>query len=299
MVEILHSHGLHRAMLAYEDFVDLDIRRRADHLARVPKELARYLPTSCWSRLNEMQEAAEANQHFFNSVVEFQDYNFTERDASRPLIFSSTAPISATQMHRNEAVLHSLVREWSREGREERDSAFGPLVSELQRLLPVTAASAFQQRVLVPGSGLCRLPVEVASLGYAVQANEFSMFMLTASHFILNGVMQSEYFDIYPWLEKQVYLNVNFISHNVSSAIPSGPATWLRPQTSSRPWRCRTPRPRTCSAGTTIPRSTQTKFHIQYFQWLLAISSKYTALQMMQIRGTLSSLAFLSIPHPL
>ena len=193
-----------RAMLSYEDFVDLDIRRRADHLSRVPKELARYLPTSCWSKLNDMQEAAETNQHFFNSLVEFQDYNFQERDSSRPLLFSSTVPVSATQMHRNEAVLHSLAREWSIQGQDERDSAFGPLVRELQRLLPVTAANVFQQRVLVPGSGLCRLPVEIASLGYATQANEFSMFMLTASHFILNGVLKSECFEIYPWLGRQV-----------------------------------------------------------------------------------------------
>jgi hypothetical protein len=60
--------------------------------------------------------------------------------------------IPADQMHRNEAVLHSLVREWSNEGLEERQAAFDPIIAELQRLLPVTAGNAYKQRVLVPGN---------------------------------------------------------------------------------------------------------------------------------------------------
>jgi hypothetical protein len=34
------------------------------------------------------------------------------------------------------------------------------------------------QRVLVPGAGLGRLPLEIASRGYACQGNEFSYYML-------------------------------------------------------------------------------------------------------------------------
>jgi hypothetical protein len=114
----------------------------------------------------------------------------------------------ADQMHRNEAVLHSLVREWSSEGADERAAAFDPILAELARLLPVTAENAYKQRVLVPGivsnnslknllfltplthtkgCGLARLPLEIASKGYICQANEFSVYMLMASHFILNG----------------------------------------------------------------------------------------------------------------
>lgn len=34
------------------------------------------------------------------------------------------------------------------------------------------------QRVLVPGAGLGRLPLEIAARGYSCQGNEFSYFML-------------------------------------------------------------------------------------------------------------------------
>ena len=40
--------------------------------------------------------------------------------------------------------------------------------------------------ILVPGAGLGRLAFELAQRGYTCQGNEFSMFMLLASNFILN-----------------------------------------------------------------------------------------------------------------
>jgi len=43
--------------------------------------------------------------------------------------------------------------------------------------------------VLVPGAGLGRLAYEIARLGYICQGNEFSLFMLFASNFILNKLV--------------------------------------------------------------------------------------------------------------
>jgi len=41
-------------------------------------------------------------------------------------------------------------------------------------------------RILVPGAGLGRLAFEIARRGYTCQGNEFSLFMLFASNFMLN-----------------------------------------------------------------------------------------------------------------
>lgn len=56
------------------------------------------------------------------------------------------------------------------------------------------------QRVLVPGAGLGRLALEIASKGYAAQGNEFSYQMLFASNFILNWASQAGEFEIHPWI---------------------------------------------------------------------------------------------------
>lgn len=51
-------------------------------------------------------------------------------------------------------------------------------------------------------SGVGRLAFELTRLGYSVQGNEFSLFMLLASDFILNGAMATPErpLKIYPWL---------------------------------------------------------------------------------------------------
>ena len=107
-------------------------------------------------------------------------------------------------------VLKNAARDWSASGEEERAASYGRVVEALARALPPgrgTAAAArgeggaagaaaaaaggagggFQPpRVLVPGSGLGRLCVDLVAAGYAAQGNEFSYYMLLASAFALN-----------------------------------------------------------------------------------------------------------------
>ena len=55
-------------------------------------------------------------------------------------------------------------------------------------------------RILVPGCGLARLAFELAQEGYTCQGNEFSMFMLLASNFILNSDVSVGQYTIFPWI---------------------------------------------------------------------------------------------------
>jgi carnosine N-methyltransferase len=56
--------------------------------------------------------------------------------------------------------------------------------------------------VLVPGAGLGRLAYDIAHLGYTCEGNEFSMFMLLASNFILNRSGGINSFKVHPWVLK-------------------------------------------------------------------------------------------------
>jgi carnosine N-methyltransferase len=48
-----------------------------------------------------------------------------------------------------------------------------------------------KMKICVPGAGVGRLACELAAMGYTVQGNEFSLYMLLASDFILNGPVVS------------------------------------------------------------------------------------------------------------
>ena len=69
-------------------------------------------------------------------------------------------------------VLKNLMRDWGAEGAAERSQSYGKVVAELKkRLLPSGASPPLPipPRVLVPGAGLGRLCVDIASLGCEAQ----------------------------------------------------------------------------------------------------------------------------------
>jgi carnosine N-methyltransferase len=121
---------------------------------------------------------------------------------SEKLQNSNNFKIRASDQHRNSAILHSLFREWSKEGLEEREQSFRPLLNQLQLHIPVTANNSYTKKVLVPGSGLGRLPLEIAALGYCCQGNEFSAYMVAPANFVLNQIHESESYTIHPWIDR-------------------------------------------------------------------------------------------------
>lgn len=202
-LEYRHWYDVMRTFLMYEDFVELDLQERRRHLNRLHEKFVQALPPSTFEKMERLTNAAKANQVFFNSLVKFQDYGFAPRTKYSQLIEKYRgARIPVSQMHRNQAVLHSLAREWSSHGAYERSQAFTPLLDALKRKLPVNSQNQYHQRVLVPGCGLARLPLEIAACGYSCEANEYSMFMLTASHFVLNGGFPAMSVPIYPWIDR-------------------------------------------------------------------------------------------------
>ena len=78
------------------------------------------------------------------------------------------------------------MRDWSAEGREERERCYGVILEALRSRFPPEKHVPNSVRVLLPGAGLGRLVWEVARAGYAAQGCEVSFFMLIASNFVLN-----------------------------------------------------------------------------------------------------------------
>ncbi|XP_031573020.1 carnosine N-methyltransferase-like [Actinia tenebrosa] len=108
------------------------------------------------------------------------ELNVTDKEALR-----GSSPITGFDMDKITTTLKQFVRDWSEEGRAERDACYKPIIDEIKRLFP-PSEDVKDITVLIPGAGLGRLMFEIARLGYHCQGNEWSLYMLFASHYVLN-----------------------------------------------------------------------------------------------------------------
>lgn len=101
-----------------------------------------------------------------------------------------------------QSVFKQLMRDWSALGAEERNQCYMPIVSEIEDQFPEEELNRCQINVLVPGAGLGRLAFEIAKRGFVCQGNEFNLFMLMVSFYVLNLCKQVDEFEIYPWIHQ-------------------------------------------------------------------------------------------------
>lgn len=92
-----------------------------------------------------------------------------------------------------------LYRDWSAEGKSERDACYGPVLEELIKAFPNRKDAGNGVKVLVPGAGLCRLLFEIKRSGFHVQGVEMSYHALLTSSFILNETAKAEEWPLYPF----------------------------------------------------------------------------------------------------
>ncbi|XP_030022319.2 carnosine N-methyltransferase [Manduca sexta] len=116
-----------------------------------------------------------------------------------------------------QSVLKNIVRDWSDMGAPEREQCYTPILEEMEERFPLDEISDRSQvKVLVPGAGLGRLAWEIAARGYMCQGNEFSLFMLFASNFILNKCPEANKYTVHPWVHQ--YVNNVTCDHQLLAA---------------------------------------------------------------------------------
>ncbi|KAG5341441.1 hypothetical protein C0989_010381 [Termitomyces sp. Mn162] len=104
-------------------------------------------------------------------------------------------------MDKLRSTLKQFARDWSEQGREEREACYQPMKDALvKHFSDVPLEQRGSLRVLVPGSGLGRLAYDVASMGFACQGNEFSHYMLLSSFLILNRTDSINKYTLYPYV---------------------------------------------------------------------------------------------------
>lgn len=201
-----HFRSVISAFFNYQVDAMQDVLRMERNFSKLKQEHQSRLPYPISQRVSRLKEALTYNYIFLVNIVHSYKELFdhtelvisTQPDGRLQLEKLSVSYKNITKMR---STVRQLVRDWSSEGKHERDLCYKPIISELQHNFPqVYKPNGDKVSVLVPGAGLGRLSFEIVKLGYKTQGNEFSYFMLVASDFMLNKTIEQNQFKIYPFI---------------------------------------------------------------------------------------------------
>jgi len=131
------------------------MRRSYSTLSRAHKRIAYNLGYP--KKLEWLQDATDVNSVVTNSIAELARREFEAELGGNDGITRPDANVGRVR----ESLKH-FVRDWSKEGKEERDRMFKPILDIFQE---VDEDERLGQKVLVPGCGLGRLAWEISQLG--------------------------------------------------------------------------------------------------------------------------------------
>ncbi|OII72231.1 uncharacterized protein cubi_01564 [Cryptosporidium ubiquitum] len=157
--------------------------------------------------LNYNDKCNNLNNIDINNIVDNNNNNNKLNENKNLKIYSGKNPncipnTTLNNLCKVKATLRQFVRDWSEEGRLEREESYGPMIQALKDYLPIknNLSSSEKLKVLIPGAGLGRLLFEVARLGYSCQGNEISYAMLLGSNFALNYMFKVNSIIIHPYV---------------------------------------------------------------------------------------------------
>ncbi|XP_021945760.1 carnosine N-methyltransferase isoform X2 [Folsomia candida] len=176
-----------------------------NYLKSLPTEHQRLL-TNYRKHLHDIKRCVEENQNLCILMTLEESHLFENQHEVYPTKKMKQAPPEPTNYdyEKVQAIFKQIVRDWSNDGQEERDTCYKPIIEEVEREFQKTKNEdgISPIKILVPGAGLGRLAHELVCRGYVVEGNEFSLFMLFASNFLLNKCFEEEQYKCFPWVHQ-------------------------------------------------------------------------------------------------
>ncbi|XP_074809332.1 carnosine N-methyltransferase isoform X1 [Natator depressus] len=151
--------------------------------------------------LDKIRKCIDHNQEILQTIVNECKHMFENKEYGEDEN-GKIVPASTFDMDKLKSTLKQFVRDWSETGKPERDSCYQPIINEIVKNFPKERWDLSKVNILVPGAGLGRLAWEIAMLGYACQGNEWSLFMLFSSNFVLNRCSEINSHKLYPWIHQ-------------------------------------------------------------------------------------------------
>uniref|UniRef100_A0A1I7Z0K7 carnosine N-methyltransferase n=1 Tax=Steinernema glaseri TaxID=37863 RepID=A0A1I7Z0K7_9BILA len=191
------------ALAYYKKYSLLELSNRAQAYKRLPVHHRDMIAPAFEAALRKAKECINENQKFLDTVLESGrsmlgpegNGDFLEKAYS----ITALRPATEHYMKKVRSTLRQLKRDWSEEGRAERDSCYSHILKAMEERYPDVEKRKDVQ-VVVPGSGLARLVWQLVQDGFSTMGNEYSMLMLLVSNYILNCCDEEKQFTIYPYV---------------------------------------------------------------------------------------------------
>jgi len=198
-----HWDDVSRSYCQYATFALCSWKNQRCRLDALPKSQRKLLPQGLITgteesdqRAKSFRDAAIRNQYCLDSILRHAEMPHSQE------VGPTTAIVGDGPISKVSSVLKSLARDWSADGKGERDMTYEPILNAVKEHVPIGLGGVQAPKICVPGGGVGRLALEITALGYRVQGNEFSLYMLLASDFVLNSRVctPENQMEISPWL---------------------------------------------------------------------------------------------------
>ena len=202
-LEEIHFKRVLNAFSTFSNRMNRRILKHYDDWSRLSETDQQIIP-EYKEKLDKIKDTFKINQEFFDAVVSFTTgIQSVENGLTAKLSYGDESDLRTAPTDRDyenlRSTLRQLVREWSAEGAEERTACFSPILKYLSNLSDAFDSGRSSVRILVPGAGLGRLAWEINRLGFEVQGNEFSLYMLLTSQLLMNKARFPGQYQIVPF----------------------------------------------------------------------------------------------------
>ena len=194
-----HFQHVIDTFMYYKSSSQKRVQRKIKAFETLSKKQQDMIPT-LKIRLERALKAVDINFEFIKNIVFCADEMFVNSDMKNGINQGDSEPITKDDIDRVLSTLSQCVRDWSSDGEEERKMCYEPIINELSELYPTDVFDRKKINVLIPGAGLGRLLFDISQNGFNCHGNEFSLYMLFASNFILNYCPKVGCVTVFPWI---------------------------------------------------------------------------------------------------
>ncbi|KAH1000663.1 hypothetical protein HUJ04_012967 [Dendroctonus ponderosae] len=203
--------------MSYREESHKRIAQREQSLDSLPQHHKKWL-SEYIEGLEKLKQCVDKNAEFIPQVLKHAYTMFDNVYSTMEVAQAEEVGTLAEGLDKVQSVFKQLMRDWSSLGASEREQCYQPIIKEIVENFPAETCDRSTIQVLVPGAGLGRLAFEIASRGFRCQGNEFNLFMLIVSFYVLNLCSNVDEYVIYPWIHQ--YCNNHSIEDQMTSASP-------------------------------------------------------------------------------